>query len=53
MPYSAASQAARRVSETWPYRGVWERVHGAVQTFVAQVQGGVASAGGPAPGVVV
>src|SRR5262249_41981789 len=42
-----------RVSETWPYRGVWERVHGAVQAFVAQWHGGVASAGGAAPAGVM
>ena len=28
-----------RVSETWPYRGVWERVYGAVQGFVRRFQG--------------
>jgi hypothetical protein len=38
-----------RVSQTWPYRAVWGQVHGAVQAFVAQVRGGVASAGGAPP----
>jgi hypothetical protein len=35
------------VSETWPYRRVWQRVHEAVQAFVARWQGVV-----PGPPVV-
>lgn len=44
--------SARRVwlhlSATWPYRGVWERVHEAVQRFVTRWQAAV-----PAPPVAV
>lgn len=29
-----------RVSETWPHRGLWERVLAGVSTFVARLQGG-------------
>ena len=29
-----------RLSETWPYQGLWARVQAAVQTFVQQLQGG-------------
>jgi hypothetical protein len=49
---TSARRVWLRVSETWPHRGVWERLHEAVQAFVAQVQGGVASAGGPAAAVM-
>jgi hypothetical protein len=37
-----------RLSETWPCRGLWGRVHAAVQAFVQQLRGGQAAA--PAPG---
>jgi hypothetical protein len=42
-----------RVSETWPYRGAWEQVHGAVQAFVARGRAGVAPAAGSAPAAVM
>jgi hypothetical protein len=46
---TSARRLRLRVSETWPYREVWQRVQGAVQAFVTQLRGGVASAGGPVP----
>jgi hypothetical protein len=50
---TSARRVWLRVSETWPYRGVWQQVHEAVQAFVAQVRCGVASAGGAAPATMM
>jgi Transposase DDE domain group 1 len=36
---SSARRVWLRVSETWPYRGVWQRVHEAIQRFVARWSG--------------
>jgi hypothetical protein len=41
---SSARRIRLHVSETWPYRGLWERVQAAVQGFVDGLRGG--------PGVV-
>jgi len=41
------------VSETWPYREVWQRVQGAVVAFVARWRVAVAAAAGVASGVVM
>jgi hypothetical protein len=40
-----------RLSETWPYRGLWARVQAAVQAFVQQLRGAGEPAG-PAPGAL-
>jgi hypothetical protein len=37
------------VSEAWPYRGVWQRVHEAVAAFVARWRGAVLAPPGAAP----
>ncbi len=39
---TSARRVWLHVSETWPYRGVWQRVYQAVQAFVARWQGAVA-----------
>jgi DDE family transposase len=39
---SSARRLHLRVSETWPYRGLWERVQAAVQAFVDSLRGGSA-----------
>ena len=36
---SSARRVWLRVSETWPYHGVWQRVYEAVQRFVARWSG--------------
>ena len=36
---ASAKRAWLHVSETWPYRGVWQRVQEAVARFVSQVAG--------------
>ena len=39
-PYvSSARRVWLHVSATWPYRGVWQRVHEAVARFVGRVAG--------------
>jgi DDE family transposase len=45
---SSARRVWLRVSETWPYRGVWQRVHEAIQRFVARWSGMVQ----PRPGAI-
>jgi hypothetical protein len=46
---TSARRVWLRVSEAWPYRGVWEQVPAAVQAFVRRFGDGVAAGGGPAP----
>jgi len=46
---TSARRVWLHVSETWPYRGVWQRVHEAVRAFVASRLGCQRPGGGVVP----